>query len=59
MVTITVIIVHSFSGILKSGEARLGKIIREKMLELFGDKTKDFEVILKDSSTTYTNGISK
>jgi dehydrodolichyl diphosphate syntase complex subunit NUS1 len=44
-------------GILKSGEARLGKIIREKVIELFGSKAKDFEIILKDSSTTYSNGV--
>lgn len=45
-------------GILKSGEARLGKVIREKIVLLFGSKAKDFDVILKDSSTTYANGIT-
>lgn len=45
-------------GILKSGEARLGKVIREKVVALFGSKAKDFDIILKDSSTTYTNGIT-
>lgn len=45
-------------GILKSGEARLGKVIREKIVLLFGSKAKEFDIILKDSSTTYANGIS-
>merc|ERR1712080_702244 len=45
-------------GILKSGEVRLGKVIREKIVMLFGSKAKDFDVILKDSSTTYANGIT-
>jgi len=44
-------------GILKSGEARLGKVIRDKVVQMFGSKAKDYDIILKDSSTTYSNGI--
>ena len=45
---------------MKAGESRLGKMILEKLGNLFGsEKSSGIEVVLKDSSTKYRNGISK
>ena len=53
-------IIFYFSGILKSGEIRLGKIIKEKIISLFGsDKADGIKVVVKDSSTKYENGVGK
>lgn len=46
-------------GILKAGEERLGKVVKDKVETLLGSKrAKGINVILKDSSYRYENGIT-
>ena len=49
----------SYIGILKAGESRLGKIVKEKVVRVLGPKkAQGIDVVLKDSSYRYQNGIS-
>jgi len=53
------ITIYERHGLLKAGESRLGKMILEKLGNLFGsEKSSGIEVVLKDSSTKYRNGIT-
>jgi len=46
-------------GILKAGESRLGKVIKQKVVKTFGQKkAQGIDVVLKDSSYRYQNGIT-
>ena len=50
---------YCFTGILKAGESRLGKIVKEKIVNTLGSKkAQGINVVLKDSSYRYKNGIS-
>lgn len=46
-------------GILKAGEERLSKMIKFKLIDILGEKkSKGINVVLKDSSYKYENGIT-
>lgn len=46
-------------GLLKAGEFRLGKVVKDKIASLIGpEKSEGIDIILKNSSTRYENGVT-